>query len=46
MIDNALVHRNTQQEHDQRLVWPSWMDHVKSVTLNKEKCEFFKHSIT
>ena len=45
MIDDVLVHGKTLQEHDQRLV--AVLDRLRKakVTLNKEKCEFSKHSV-
>ena len=45
MIDDVLVHGKTQPEHDQRLT--AVLDRLRKakVTLNKEKCEFSKHSI-
>ena len=45
MIDDVLVHGKTQLEHDQRLT--AVLDRLRKakVTLNKEKCEFSKHSI-
>ena len=45
MIDDVLVHGKTQLEHDQRLT--AVLDRLRKakVILNKEKCEFSKHSI-
>ena len=45
MIDDVLIHGKTAQEHDQRLV--AVLDRLRKakVTLNKEKCEFSKHSV-
>ena len=45
MIDDVLIHGKTPQEHDQRLV--AVLDRLRKakVTLNKEKCEFSKHSV-
>ena len=45
MIDDVLVHGKTHLEHDQRLT--AVLDRLRKakVTLNKEKCEFSKHSI-
>ena len=45
MINNVLVHGKTQQEHDQRLMVVLNRLCKAKVTLNKEKCEFSKHSI-
>ena len=45
MIDDVLIHGKTPQEHDQQLV--AVLDRLRKakVTLNKEKCEFSKHSV-
>lgn len=46
MIDNILVHGITQQEHDQRLMAVLESLHKANVTLNKDKCQFSRHSVT
>ena len=45
MIDDVLIHGKTPQEHDQRLVAVLSRLRNANVTLNKDKCEFSKHSI-
>ena len=45
MIDDVLIHGKTPQEHDQRLVAVLTRLRKANVTLNKDKCEFSKHSI-
>ena len=45
MIDDVLVHGKSQQEHDQRLIAALERLRKAKVTLNKDKCEFSKHSI-
>jgi len=45
MIDDVLVHCKSQQEHDQRLIAALEKLRKTKVTLNKDKCNFFKHSI-
>ena len=42
MMDDVLVHRKTQQEHDQRL---RKRLQEAGVTLNAEKCQFSKKSV-
>ena len=46
MIDNVLVHGTTQQEHDQRLIAVLECLRKANVTLNKDKCQFSRSSIT
>ena len=46
MMDDILVHGITQQEHDQRLMAVLERLHKANVTLNKEKCQFSRHSVT
>ena len=45
MIDDVLVHKKIQQEHDQRLMAVLNRLCKAKVTLNKDKHEFSKHSI-
>ena len=45
MMDNILVHGTTQQEHDQRVVAVLECLYKANVTLNKDKCQFSRHSV-
>ena len=46
MMDDILVHGITQQEHDQRLLAVLERLHKANVTLNKDKCQFSRRSVT
>ena len=45
MIDNVLVHGQTMEEHDECVL--AVLERIKQagVTLNVEKCEFFKSCV-
>ena len=45
MIDDVLVHGNTEQEHDQRLTAVLERLQKANVTLNKDKCQFSRRSV-
>ena len=45
LMDDILVHRANQQEHDTRLLATLEQLRKYHVTLNREKCEFFKTSV-
>ena len=46
MIDDTLVFGRTQQEHDERLVKVLKKIEEAGITLNLEKCELSKDSVT
>ena len=45
MMDDVLVHRRTQEEHDERLTLVLSRLQVAGITLNQEKCKFSQTSV-